>query len=368
MEISHCDSFDDDLTKILSSKFCLESLTIVNCSKLTNPAFSSPTIKHLAIRRCSNIQTPVVECKKLESLELSFSTGFSDEVVSKIFSFSNNIKSANLRNLILKSPKIQSDSLKFLKIAKCKQLEEPIIQCPNLVELDLSFTKITDKSIGTISETNRSIRLLNLKGCRELVAPTITSHSLESMHLDYCAKLKAPVLLCPKLNDLTLSYTKVTDNAFDEIFLGCPQLRKLAATKCDELQSPKIRSTSLEQLDFHGCHNIQEPTFKSPKLKKLVLNWTKVDDQMVEQIAKDCVQLDSLSVKICDQLVNPIITSKSIEDLEFSGAHNLQSPIIKCEKLKKVDFTNCESLDSPIVGDKRFEFDEDENVSRVLIF
>jgi hypothetical protein len=182
--------------------------------------------------------------------------------------------------------------------------------------------------------------------------------------MDFCYNLKKPIIICQNLEQFGVSFTNIDDESLNEIIKNSTKLKSLVLMKCPLLNSPTIDSTSIEELNFYGSHNIEEPKLKGKNLKNLNLNWTKVNDGILESIVNNCDNLVNLEVDLCDYLVSPTINSKTLEEISFKGSENLNSPIFNCNKLKFANFDNCKNIEKDIFKNNEIF----KNVNRILNF
>jgi hypothetical protein len=339
---------DDSLVK--STKHCaLKSLTLASCPQLSCPNFSFDKLEDLSVIHCHQLQRPTNECVHLKNVNLTNSSGFDEIFIENLTNKNQDLKMLNLSKMNqLNSLNLKSKSLEYLNLNGSKNVSSLKLDCPILTFLDLSFTKITDQQLEEILFISKNLKVLRLKGCHELESPKIQHDHLAIIHLDHSKNLENLKLKCKKLNELGISFTNISDSSLTKILENCNALKTINIQKCSNLQYPRIYSDSLENLNFHGSSNILEPHIQSPKLKSLVLNWTHITDSTVRRIVNACPELNSLEMKICDELVSPLIESSSLEEIEFQGSRNLHSPVLSCTKLSRVGVSDCHSLDNNV--------------------
>jgi hypothetical protein len=151
---------DENIMEI--EKYKLSKLELISCGALKNFSVITKTSNYLKIKNCKKIQNCKFETEQLEYLEISFTTGISDNNISDFFIHNKNLQEVEINNLeTLKSPDIKSESLKRLTLSKCKNLEKINIECPNLEYLDISYTSIEDDSIKTLLTFSSNLKVNN---------------------------------------------------------------------------------------------------------------------------------------------------------------------------------------------------------------
>lgn len=369
LEIYGSNSFSDGnlytLLNHTSFHRSLITLKLANLPKITDfSLFGEPNYKlqHLSLRRMRFVSgAEHINCFRLQTMDISLCTGISIQSLKTTVTQNCFLKVLRLSELNdVTSLHICNRNLITCKIVNCKLLATIQVECPSLEHLDFTHcANLTDDSVhkATMYSSAPMLKTLRLNNCRNLVKPVIHNYSVESIEMDFCAKLISPRFLqCFQLGQLSLSYSKITDNELEMLLRNdrgnTPQLRKLAAHKCEQLRQPRISKVSdnLEELDFQGCHNIEQPFFESSSpIRKLNLDWSKVEDLAVTYILRQCAALQSLSLSTCDSLVSPRIESSSLQELFLKGSQGLQSPMIKATKLTHIDFENCISLETPSI-------------------
>lgn len=344
-----CKNLNDDALCVYLTAAYISKLDVFNCESLSCPTFKSASLTELVIRNCKQLQTPSLMSQKLTSLNISHCSGFSNEVIQDAVLMNLMLKTLVLNNLkALTSLTIISKSLTNLSVTHCVNLSKLVIDTPNLTILDVSFTKIDDVVVAQLELPK--IQLIRMNGCCQLKQPKIFNHSIQVISFDHCKNLTFANISSKSLVELRLSYTRIKDQGLNMILASCPKLSHIQLQKCTLLSNPRLVSDTMESINLHGSHNIEEPSIQSPMLKTLNLNWTQIKDHHVERILEQNPNLSSLEMKVCDQLKSPNVKSDQLERLGLQGK-NLLSPIIKCTKLLHFDQNfDCEQTPtSPIV-------------------
>ena len=155
----------------------LTTLDLTGCRALMEIAISAPTLQHLTLSRTAvgALELSRLPLSSLKSLELESCRNLhsfpqqpnSSEVtplpVLELLNVSNTpLTDANLRAVVsacttlrtlhcrssrvLKTPQITSNSLRVLSLSRCRELTGPILNCGQLLELDVSKTCLQDRT------------------------------------------------------------------------------------------------------------------------------------------------------------------------------------------------------------------------------
>jgi hypothetical protein len=252
--------------------------------------------------------------------------------------------------------------LEVLSFRRCNQLTSLLFSSQrdnNLKVLNLENSGLDDKSLEKLFANIKfeSLQTLRLDRCKKLSKPNICCKSLKSICFDFSTNLESIKFVgMHQIEELSLSYTKINDHALDVLIRDLPSARKIECKSCKELKRPKISCydiysicgpSMLEELDFNACSNLYSLQLTSPysPMKRIVLNWTKVSDQVVEQMVRYCPDLQYIELRTCDNIVSPTITHPSLKVIDFSGNHSLVSPVLKCKNLERVDMYHCINAD-----------------------
>ncbi|KAK2367392.1 hypothetical protein QL285_080681 [Trifolium repens] len=200
-------------------------------------------------------------------------------------------------------------NLKILRIISCKDIKSvPPLDCPSLVELDLSY-------------------------CTRLESfPTVVERfpgKLKTLHLASCHNLKSiPPLMLDVLEKLDLSNCYMVESLLLSVgeFLG--KVKTLRLANCHNIKSiPPLKLDSLETLDLSNCHNLRS------------IRPLKLDSLEILGLS-NCTSLESFSVGVDENLLK-------LETLLAPNCHNLRSmPRLKLDSLKELDLSCCYSLES----------------------
>lgn len=325
---------DEEIEKIFM-KESLKRIELYQCKRLKRFKMMNNNIQELCIKNCKQIEEiENIQLYKLVSLFIYECHGIKQEQIENIIEMNPKLEKIELYYMNhIHELKIKHKNIKILKLKHLKELKNIQIECPKLEYLDLSFTKVKDTNIELLCKISKYLKILKLKGCQQLMNPMIEHLSIQKINLDFCKLLNNPLIQCPLLEELNLSNTNIKDHLLEKLIIKNENLKSIIFQKCEKLEYPKIKSNSLEYLNFHGSTNIEEMNIISPNLNKLILNWTKIKDRNIERIIESCPILKYLELKVCDELESPKIKSDLLEYLDFNGSKRLNHPIIECKNL-----------------------------------
>jgi len=183
-----------------------------------------------------------------------------------------------------------------------------------LHELNLSFTNLDDACLRAIIDgclphdwSYPGLEILDLSGCRRLTAQGI-----------------AAIVELKNLKELRIGLT-ATDNAgLMAIVNGCPKLRQVDVSGCDQLTNLTFTSDTLITLCLIGCGRLTHLEVRSESLREFYLSW-------------------------CHRFVNSINITPSLETLDLSQCYGLTDGGLdemtkNCPKLKKLSVLRCDRI------------------------
>jgi Leucine-rich repeat (LRR) protein len=208
-------------------------------------------------------------------------------------------------------------NLKILRIKSCRHIKSvPLLDCPSLVELDLSYCTRLESFPTVVERFLGKIKTLRLASCHNLKSiPPLKL--VEELDLSNCYMVEC----------LLLSVGE---------FLGKVKILRLA--NCHNIKSiPPLKLDSLEILDLSNCQNLKGiPRLKLDSLKEVDLS--------------HCYSLESF----------PSAGDGLLENIKFLNIERciiLKSipPLRVMTSLKKLNISYCPSLESfpKILGDVR---------------
>ncbi|KAK2421536.1 disease resistance protein RPV1 [Trifolium repens] len=274
-------------------------------------------------------------------------------------------------------------NLKILRFIRYRNVSVPPLNCPSLVELDLSYCYSLESFPSTVNGFAGNLKILRLKGCSKIrIIPLHMLHSLEELNLNDCTSLESfshvvgmgeklktmsvihciklrsiPPLKLTSLEEIDLSYCPGLESfplVVDE-FLG--KLKTLLLDNCHNLKSiPPLKLDVLEKLDLSNCYMLESfPLVVGEFLGKLKTLRVK-NCQNLKSIPP--LKLDSLEIldlSDCTSLESfPLVVGKflgKLKSLRVENCHNLKSiPPLKLDVLEELDFSCCFMLESfPLV-------------------
>ncbi|XP_045811394.1 disease resistance protein RUN1-like [Trifolium pratense] len=246
-------------------------------------------------------------------------------------------------------------NLKILRIINCKYVKSvPPLDCPSLVELDLSYCFSLESFPLTVNGFVGNLKILRLEKCSNIrIIPLHMLHSLEELNLNDCTSLESfshVVGLGEKLK--TMSFRSCI-NLISIPPLKLTSLEKLDLSDCTSLHNfPLVVDGFLGKLKtmrLENCHNIKSiPPLKLDSLETLDLAY--------------CYRLESFLVGVDEYLLN-------LKNLFATNCQNLRCiPRLKLDSLKTLDLSHCYSLESfPGAVDGLLENIEYLNIERCIM-
>ncbi|KAK7349756.1 hypothetical protein VNO77_07392 [Canavalia gladiata] len=230
--------------KYLPEKFSTENLVILDLSysqveKLWDGVQNLMNLKEVKVSGSKNLtELPdLSRATNLEVLDISFCPQLTS-VVPSIFSL-RKLKKLDLRACSL--TKLTSDnhlsSLSYLKLGSCTKLKEFSVISDNMIELDLSYTRVNSlpssferqnklevlwlsrsgiESLPSSFKNLMSLRYLSVYDSKELHTLTELPPSLETLEASYCTSLKT--VLFPSIDE------QLQENRKEVYFWNCLNL------------------------------------------------------------------------------------------------------------------------------------------------
>ncbi len=242
-------------------------------------------------------------------------------VLNKIDLTDSDITDEGLKRLVSEIGNIRKFILSGCKNVSSNAFIDITDRLGYLEELDLSWTNISDYAVYCIMENCPRLRVLNLRGCRNLTENLFSGLNFNK----YC------------LEELNLRWTRVADNTVRYVLELCPSLKKLNLESCDsiscnlfidkydtlcnleELNLSKTRISNIglcsvlevfpniKSLILRCCRNLRGDILvnlgtEMNNLKELNLNWTEVSVDGLYRVMDKCPHLDVLSIQYCRKL------------------------------------------------------------------
>ncbi|XP_039127389.1 LOW QUALITY PROTEIN: F-box/LRR-repeat protein 3-like [Dioscorea cayenensis subsp. rotundata] len=367
----------DALGSLLRRYGSIERLDLFSCAGLDDVALAAsvadggaPMLRQIRLRRASGVgwrglAAMVAACPKLETVDLSHCVGVGDREAAALAGLPGlkelkldkclKVTDVGLAKVAVGCPGLERLGIKWCLEISDVGIELLVKKCRELKELDISYLKVTDKSLQFISTlgklqvlsmvgcyfvTDEGLRCLNngnnsLKEINVLRSHNITSSGLVSVIDGHKSlqKLKAgdcfldlTPLFLSKLGGLTngfrtlkLDGSQVSVTSLQIIGANCKHLTKIGLGKCngitDEGVSELVSScVDLNSIDLTCCRELT--------------------DNSLVSIANSCNKLETLLLESCS-----LITEKGIN---LIGAC--------CANLEKIDLTDCDVSDTALKG------------------
>ncbi|KAJ0980634.1 hypothetical protein J5N97_008889 [Dioscorea zingiberensis] len=304
-------------------------------------------------------------CPKLEAVDLSHCVGVGDREAAALAGVPGlkelkldkclKVTDVGLAKVAVGCPGLETLGIKWCLEISDVGIELLVKKCRELKDLDVSYLKVTDKSLQAIATLwklkvfsmvgcnfvtdeglrylnngNNSLREINVSRSHNLTSsglvPVIEGHkSLEKLEAGYCFYDLEPLFLS-KLSGLTYGFrtlkldgSQISASSLQIIGANCKHLTKIGLSKCggvtDEGVSELVSSCGdLDTVDLTCCHEL-------------------TDDSLIS-IANSCSKLETLLLESCS-----LITEKGLNLIGTS-----------CSNLQKIDLTDCNITDTALKG------------------
>ncbi|XP_074583447.1 F-box/LRR-repeat protein 3-like [Curcuma longa] len=347
----------------------LECLDLSACPALDDRALSAALaagagrwrLRSVSLSRASGVGwrglvALVDACPRLEAVDLSHCVGVGDREAAALANAAGLRelrldKCLGLTDVGLAKVAVGCAGLEKLGIKWCLEISDIGIdllakKCQDLKELDISYLKITNRSINSISSLsklevlsmvgcsfvddeglqflkhrNNSLRSINISRCENVTSSGLTSviegnSGLQKLNVGDCFPELAPLFLS-KLNDLKDCLTvlkldgfQVSASSLKIIGLNCKNLAKIGLSKCQSVTDEGIfelvaSCVHLTTIDLTCCHLLT--------------------DKALISIGDQCKKLRCLRLESCN-----LITDKGLECIGTC-----------CSSLEEIDLTDC---------------------------
>ena len=220
----------DEVIQIINecpSRMTLTSLSLSNLalSYWCRHSLHLPNLKHLSLTgnsvraRIVNVIRDTTVYQNLQCLCIQdCNTAIrDDDMIDLSRQVGHSLKTLQMRNAKLSNPQAYFPRLENLKLCGCFHLKSlSNFDCPNLVELNLSFcVKLTGQSISSFIEppspSQKTERMKNLKSLvlmkclQDSLVISTGDTNLSCIKIDFCHNLKNVQLVCPNLSVFEVS-------------------------------------------------------------------------------------------------------------------------------------------------------------------
>ena len=224
-----------------------------------------------------------------------------------------------------------------------RDLESVVASLPNLKELDIGYTMVTDRSLRTIAKLQRLSRL-HLRKCQ-----------VSAAGLTYLARLRS-------LSFIDLSQSAIADDAIAAISIPSLTTLNLAKTNVSDkglrslLLMPSLKRLDLSKTTVSDA-TLQDIVGRMTAIEELNLSETKVSDQGITHL-RNLTHLQKLWLRglpnITDGAINDLLEHRQLVDLEIQktniteqGVSRLATalaraevhskPLCSCQKRQRVN-------------------------------
>ena len=162
------------------------------------------------------------------------------------------------------SPKIQSHSLRHLRLMGCFDLRDlPAFHCPQLVSLQLSdCRRLGGESIQNAVQSLNHLALLKISKCPLLMTLDICSSTLASLDVTLSSNLSKLSLDCPSLSHLVTAVCL----RLHTVRVASSSIKELNLSMLPLLEVLDLYAPALLQLNVCGCTKLAHATVDAPAL------------------------------------------------------------------------------------------------------
>ncbi|MCO5574773.1 hypothetical protein L7F22_028565 [Adiantum nelumboides] len=298
LNISQCSYISDEtLREICSTCAKLQVLDASVCPNISLQGVRMPALKKLKMNNCEGINSSSMaalsQCFMLETITL-------DACV------------------LLTAVTLNLQRLQRISLANCNKLVELTLQCPALVDLDVT-------------------------NCTALACLDISSLALRRLFLHKQMSLTTLMLHCPYLLVVYLLECDSLENSICDVLSdggGCPRLNSLTLESCESLSALSLLSSTLGSLSVAGCQNLVRIELACPILQQLLLDGCR----QLSFVTLAPVGLQSLNLGICPHVTNLKVEASAMTSVDLKGCGDLVKADIVCPQLLSLDASYCSSL------------------------
>lgn len=212
--------------------------------------------------------------------------------------------------------------LEELHVSNCPSLEpSSLLACirasaATLITLTLRYLpRVAGSSLRRHAPLPQLPVLAHLRAIRcGALGDALLSHATSPAGVHATLQGERVALLQPSataLHSLTLVCTSVVDRALEGAVCNAHAartLRCLSLTRCSAVEKPLLRCAALESVAFVRCDMLS--------------------DEVVSTLCAGCPRLQALTLRLCVNLVRPVIRGGTLRELEVSGCHNMAAAAI----------------------------------------
>lgn len=296
LDLSHCFQVSDREAAALAKAVGLRELRMDKCLGMTD----------------FGLARVAVGCLKLERLAIKWCIKISDVGIDLLAKKCRDLRVLDISYLKVKNKSLRSisslEKIETLALVGCRFIDDNGLAFLNngrnsLQSIDISrCEKVTWSGIASVIEGHRNLQMINMGDCRTVVVPAFPSH---------LGSIKAT------LTRLKLDGLEVSDVSLQNIGANCKNLLEIGLSKCHSLSDEGIRGlvpscTGMRSIDLTCCHLLT--------------------DNALATIAKYCSHLTCLRLEACS-----LLTENGFGQI-----------VTGCPQLQEIDLTDCNISDSAL--------------------
>ncbi|KAL9645566.1 hypothetical protein ABK040_000629 [Willaertia magna] len=308
--LKNLEIFDCQLGAKSALSICLpylQKLVVFMCGDILDLSVQSSNLHSISVDACMNLEKLTLKCPKLENAQL--------------FGFPQS------RSPPLKLLHLESDELINLNLQKSTALEHLVINCKKLMSLNIA--------------TCQFLKHLDIISC-----PSLDKLALGSAYLSYGEDfITGLIRKCPNISMISIANSLLSDVSLSFLCENLLRLQALVISNCQTIIQPFIKSSSLKGLQVTDCNSLLYVGLCGEQLSKVFFrNLPNLHDLTFEQLSITCPNLKFIELINCKSLVNPLIRSKNLLDLQIKNCELLEILTIECESLKKLFLVSCKKF------------------------
>lgn len=325
LKLHSCEGITSASMAAIAHSYMLEVLELDNCSLLTSVSLDLPRLQNIRL----------VHCRKFIDLNLH----------------SGMLSSITVSNCpLLQRINITSSALKKLVLQKQESLRTIALQCPNLLEVDLTECESLTNSVCEVFSDGGGcpvLKSLVLDNCESLTLVAFCSTSLVSLSLAGCRALISLELRCPYLEQVSLDGC---DHL--EVASFCPVgLRSLNLGICPKMNVLHIEAPQMASLELKGCGVLSKASINCPLLTSFDASFcSQLKDHCLSATTSSCPLIESLVLMSCPSVgCDGLLSLHSLPnltylDLSYTFLVTLQPVYESCLRLKVLKLQACKYL------------------------
>jgi hypothetical protein len=165
---------------------------------------------------------------------------------------------------------VVSENLQTLYLDGCRSITDL-----NLKDMTTEQVLLNNDNGKIKQKPMLALKYLTLKNASKLIKPTIQCPSLIELNLSQCHILRdLSNIICPNLIDINLSQcSMVNDESIHSLLLSCPMIEVLLLSGCNSLNALNITSKRIRHIDMNLCIGLVTANIHCQAMEKLEVSY-----------------------------------------------------------------------------------------------